>query len=189
LADWNVNNLKILLQAARFAAEKHAGQLRKGAHAEPYINHPLEVADLIANVGLVDDIDILMAGLLHDTIEDCGVEAEEVTARFGERACGFVLEVTDDKDLPKARRKELQVEHAPHKTQGAKIVKLADKISNCRDVLDNPAVDWSEERRRDYIAWGLQVVNGMRGANEHLEAKFDEIVARAESEFGVTIIS
>lgn len=180
-----MNTLNKLLQAARFAAERHAGQLRKGAHAEPYINHPLEVANLIANVGKIDDIDILMAGLLHDTIEDTATTSEELIKHFGETACGYVLEVTDDKELPKARRKELQIEHAPHMSRGAKIVKLADKISNCRDVLDNPAVDWDMTRRREYIEWGSNVVAGLRGANEYLEAQFDTIVERANLEFGL----
>ncbi len=177
-----MNNINKLLHAARFAAERHAGQPRKGAHAEPYINHPLEVASLIANVGMVDDIDILMAGLLHDTIEDTPTEAHELIERFGETACGYVLEVTDDKDLPKARRKELQIEHAPHMSPGAKVVKLADKISNIRDVIENPAVDWDMDRRREYIEWGVKVVAGLRGANEHLEAHFDKLIATAHEE-------
>lgn len=180
-----MNTLNKLLEAARFAAERHAGQLRKGAHAEPYINHPLEVANLIANVGKIDEIDILMAGLLHDTIEDTQTTSEEITELFGETASGYVLEVTDNKHLPKARRKELQIEHAPHMSRGAKIVKLADKISNCRDVLDNPAVDWDITRRREYIDWGVKVVSGLRGANEYLEDQFDIIVERSNVEFAL----
>ncbi len=174
-----MNTLNKLLHAARFAAERHAGQLRKGAHAEPYVNHPLEVASLISNVGGIDDIDILMAGLLHDTIEDTETEAHEIINFFGETACGYVLEVTDDKSLPKARRKELQVEHAPYMSPGAKIVKLADKISNIRDVIENPAVDWDIVRRREYVEWGINVVSGLRGENVHLEDHFDRLVERA----------
>lgn len=174
-----MNTLNKLLHATRFAAERHAGQLRKGAHAEPYINHPIEVANLIANVGRIEDIDILMAGLLHDTVEDTDTKADELIELFGHAACGYVLEVTDDKSLPKARRKELQVEHAPHMSRGAKIVKLADKISNCRDVLENPAVDWDIVRRREYVEWGVNVVAGLRGVNEYLENAFDSIVIRA----------
>ena len=177
-----MNTLNKLLQAARFAAERHAGQLRKGAKAEPYINHPLEVANLISNVGMIDDIDILMAGLLHDTIEDTETSADELTGIFGATCCGYVLEVTDDKALPKARRKELQIEHAPHLSRGAKIVKLADKISNIRDVIDNPAVDWDIQRRREYLNWGIDVVAGLRGQNEFLEAHFDQLVERANAE-------
>ena len=177
--------IKQLLQAARFAAEKHAGQFRKGAKAEPYINHPLEVANLIASVGNVDDIDILMAGILHDTVEDCGVKPEELSELFGDRVTGFVLEVTDDKSLPKARRKELQVENAAHKSKGAATIKLADKISNIRDVIENPATDWDMARRREYVMWGIAVVDGLRGANAELEAHFDALVARAKNELGV----
>ena len=174
-----MNTINELLLAARFAAERHAGQLRKGAHAEPYINHPLEVAHLIANVGKVADVDIIIAGLLHDTIEDTHTTADELTERFGETVCGYVLEVTDEKGLPIARRKELQIEHAPHMSHGAKTVKLADKISNIRDVIENPAVDWDIVRHRKYVEWGVNVVAGLRGANAHLEEYFDELVARA----------
>jgi len=177
-----VNNINKLLHAARFAAERHAGQLRKGARSEPYINHPLEVANLIANVGGIEDIDVLMASLLHDTIEDTGTKAEELIELFGETACSYVLEVTDDKALPKARRKELQIEHAPHLSPGAKVVKLADKISNIRDVIENPAVEWDIARRREYVEWGVKVAAGLRGANEYLEARFDLLIATAQRE-------
>jgi guanosine-3',5'-bis(diphosphate) 3'-pyrophosphohydrolase len=177
-----------LLQAARFAAEKHAGQLRKGAHSEPYINHPLEVANLIASVGKIEDSDILMAALLHDTVEDTETTADELKERFGTMACRYVLEVTDDKSLPKARRKELQIEHAPHLSPGAQTVKLADKISNIRDVLENPAVDWDLDRRREYVAWGVKVVGGLRGVNEDLEALFDRLVATAQNKLEFRVV-
>jgi GTP diphosphokinase / guanosine-3',5'-bis(diphosphate) 3'-diphosphatase len=170
-----VSNLKTLLRAASFAAKKHTGHHRKGESAEPYINHPLEVANLIANVGGVEDIDILTAALLHDTVEDCGVTREEIAETFGESVAGYVMEVTDDKSLPKAERKRLQVEHAPHLSHGAKIIKLADKISN------SPPAGWSTERRSEYIDWGVSVVEGLRGANAQLEAHFDDLVERARA--------
>lgn len=177
-----MNNINKLLHAARFSAERHTGQLRKGSRSEPYINHPLEVASLIANVGLVDNIDILMAGLLHDTVEDTSTTPEELTTHFGEIVCRYVLEVTDDKRLPKARRKELQVEHAPHLSHGAKVVKLADKISNISDVIENPPDGWDIDRRREYVEWGVRVVAGLRGTNTHLEIYFDELITRARRE-------
>lgn len=180
-----MNTIPLLLRGARFAAEKHAGQLRKGAHAEPYINHPLEVAFLIANVGKVEDPNIILAGLLHDTIEDTETSEAEIAELFGATVCSYVLEVTDDKDLPKARRKELQIEHAPRMSHGAKTVKLADKCSNIRDVLDNPATDWDIDRRREYVDWGVKVVAGLRGANADLEAYFDSLVERANAELYV----
>lgn len=179
MANWNVSNLKTLLEAASFAAKKHAGQHRKGEAAEPYINHPLEVANLIANVGGVDDCDILIAAMLHDTAEDCGVTRGEIAESFGETVAGYVMEVTDDKSLPKAERKRLQVEHAPHLSHGAKIVKLADKISNINDITNSPPAGWSLERRREYIEWGVAVVDGLRGANKTLEDYFDSLAARA----------
>lgn len=177
-----MNTINNILQAARFAAERHAGQHRKGAKAEPYINHPLEAANLIANVGMVDDPDILIAALLHDTVEDTGTTPDEIRDLFGETVCGYVMEVTDDKDLPKARRKELQIMHAPHMSPGASVVKLADKISNIRDVIENPAIDWDVTRRREYVQWGERVVAGLRGANEPLERHFDELVSRAHEQ-------
>jgi guanosine-3',5'-bis(diphosphate) 3'-pyrophosphohydrolase len=184
LINWNVNNLNNLLHAASFAAQRHTGQKRKGERGEPYINHPLEVANLIANVGGVDDIDILMAAILHDTVEDCGVTGEEISQLFGERVAGYVLEVTDDKSLPKMERKRLQVEHAPHLSTGAKTVKLADKISNINDITNSPPADWSIERRREYIEWGVSVVAGLRGVNEGLEKHFDALVERAITKLG-----
>ena len=142
-----MNNLSTLLRAASFAAKKHSRQKRKGADEEPYINHPLEVASLLANVGKVEDYNILIAAVLHDTVEDTGVSKEELTELFGEEVCGYVLEVTDDKSLPKHARKQKQIEHAPYLSPSAKQIKLADKISNIRDITENSPHDWSKERR------------------------------------------
>lgn len=179
-----MNNTKILLEAAVFAAKKHTGQKRKGKEGEPYINHPLEVANILASIGGVDDPDVLTAGLLHDTVEDTGTTHDEIAERFGSRAADIVMEVTDDKSLPKQERKRLQIEHAPHLSHGAKLVKLADKISNIRDVIERPAEDWDDQRRREYVEWGVSVVAGLRGMNAALEAEFDSLVARARDELG-----
>ena len=166
-----------ILQAAAFAAQKHAGQRRKGGDAEPYINHPLDVANLLANVGRIDDPEVIMAGLLHDTIEDTNTTAEELMELFGERTVSMVLEVTDDKSLPKKERKRLQIEHAPHLSPGAKAVKLADKISNIKDVTHNPPAHWDKDRRTKYLDWGEKVVAGLRGTNDALEKLFDASIA------------
>ena len=179
-----MNTINKLLEAASFAAKKHTGQTRKGDDAAPYINHPLEVANLLANVGKVADCDILIAAILHDTIEDTQTTKEELTERFGERVCAMVLEVTDDKSLPKAERKQLQIEHAPHISTGAKTVKLGDKISNITDIMQNPPVGWSLQRKLEYIEWGEKVVAGLRGVNKSLEKYFDEVVANARRRFG-----
>jgi len=177
------NDLPKLLQAISFAAQKHAAQKRKGADEQPYINHVLEVANLLANVGKIEDYDVLIAAVLHDTIEDTETNAEEITELFGAKVCGMVLEVTDDKSLPKARRKELQIEHAPHLSNGAKQLKLADKISNIRDVTENPPDGWSDERRIEYVNWGERVIDGLRGANANLETHFDDLIANAKQKF------
>lgn len=178
-----MNDLSKLLQAISFSAKKHSFQKRKGADGEPYINHPVEVANLLANVGKVQNIDVLIAAVLHDTIEDTQTSAEEITNLFGAEVCGMVLEVTDDKSLPKAERKQKQIEHAPHLSDGAKHIKLGDKISNIRDVTENPPHDWSDKRRLEYVEWGEKVVAGLRGANEDLENYFDNIVKIAKTKF------
>jgi GTP diphosphokinase / guanosine-3',5'-bis(diphosphate) 3'-diphosphatase len=169
-----MNTINKLVEAASFAAQRHTGQHRKGDTKEPYINHPLEVANLIANVGGVDDIDVLIAAILHDTVEDVGVKREEIVDRFGERVAGIVMEVTDDKSLPKPERKRLQVEHAPHLSREAKLVKLGDKISNITDIANNPPSGWDTQRRHDYIDWGESVVAGLRGVNKPLEDLFNK---------------
>lgn len=178
-----MNNLPKLLQAISFSARKHRLQKRKGADGEPYINHPVEVANLLAGVGKVEDIDILIAAVLHDTIEDTDTNAEEITNLFGARVCGMVLEVTDDKTLPKAARKLKQIEHAPHLSEGAKQIKLCDKISNIRDVTENPPHDWSDMRRLEYIEWGEKVVAGLRGVNQDLENYFDDLAETGKQKF------
>jgi GTP diphosphokinase / guanosine-3',5'-bis(diphosphate) 3'-diphosphatase len=170
-----------LMRAASYAAQKHRAQRRKGADADPYINHPLQVAALLAEVGKVTDTDILIAALLHDVVEDTDTTPEELEKIFGSRAVGFVMEVTDDQDLSKAERKRMQVEHAPHLSREAKQIKIADKYSNIADIIDNPPHNWSDERRAEYIKWGRQVFAGLRGVNENLDKAFEELIARSSN--------
>ena len=181
-----MDSLSKILTAASFAAQKHKDQKRKGSDGEPYINHPIEVANLLVSAGRVEDGDVIIAGLLHDTVEDCGVSFEEIAEQFGTVVAGYVRELTDDKSLPKAERKRLQIEHAPHLSHGAKQIKLADKISNIRDVTENPPEGWDVKRRREYVEWGEDVVAGLRGANAELEKLFDEIVEDAKKRIQAT---
>lgn len=167
-----------VLRAAAFAADRHRDQRRKGASAPPYVNHPLQVAHVLASEGGVSDPDVLCAALLHDTVEDTATTADELGSAFGAAVAGMVMEVTDDKSLEKAVRKEAQVEHAPRLSPGAKLVKLADKICNLRDVLASPPAGWSLERRQAYFDWAARVVAGLRGTNALLEARFDELMTR-----------
>jgi GTP diphosphokinase / guanosine-3',5'-bis(diphosphate) 3'-diphosphatase len=170
--------VSIILAASAFAAHKHRDQRRKGADASPYINHPIAVANVLANEAGITDPTILAAALLHDTIEDTDTTAQELEAEFGPQIATIVLEVTDDKSLPKQERKRLQIEHAATISERAKFVKLADKICNVRDMSRSPPVDWSLERRADYFSWAKRVVDQMRGVSPVLESLFDAAFAR-----------
>ena len=163
-----------LLEATLFAAEKHREQRRKDADETPYINHPIAVANLLASVGGITDIDTLRAALLHDTIEDTDTTAEEIEALFGPKVRALVVEVTDNKDLAKQERKRLQVEHAPHKSPQAKVIKIADKIANLQDLASSPPAGWPAERIREYVSWSEKVVKGCKGQNPALEELFRE---------------
>jgi GTP diphosphokinase / guanosine-3',5'-bis(diphosphate) 3'-diphosphatase len=163
----------MVVRAAAFAAHKHRNQRRKDADASPYINHPLALARVLADEGGVTDAATLCAALLHDTIEDTDTTADELRREFGAEVSALVEEVTDDKALPKAERKRLQVEHAAHISDKAKLVKLADKVCNLRDVAAAPPVDWSLERRREYFDWARLVIDALRGVHPQLEAVFD----------------
>jgi len=169
------NPLGLVLAAAAFAAHKHKDQRRKDASASPYINHPLALANVLSNEGGVQDPVVICAALLHDTIEDTDTTQEELTRHFGVEIASVVMEVTDDKALPKAERKRQQVEHAAHISERAKLVKLADKISNLRDILSSPPADWSPQRKKEYFDWAALVVKQLRGTHEHLEAVFEEL--------------
>jgi len=177
-----------ILDAAVFAAEKHQGQVRKNKHHSPYITHPLLVARAIYEVGIIDNTRILTAAILHDTLEDTRTTEQEIADRFGDKVLSIVLEVTDDKSEGKMTRKRNQVIHAPDLSNKAKIVKLADKLINCRDILNDPPEDWPLDRRRDYIQWGADVVENIRGTNSHLEAAFDQVLSEAEQRLNFKIL-
>jgi len=162
----------LLLRSVSFAAEKHRHQRRKDAQASPYINHPIELTTLLREAGIGDPV-VLCAALLHDTIEDTDTTEEELRRHFGAEIAETVLEVTDDKRLARADRKRLQIEHAAHISDRAKLVKLADKICNLRDMARAPPSGWSQERRQEYFNWAKQVVDALRGVHPQLEREFD----------------
>ncbi len=167
------------IRAANYAAAKHRSQRRKGADADPYINHPLQVAEILSGTGKITDVDILVAALLHDVVEDTETSPEEIEELFGSRVAGLVMEVTDDKNLPKAERKRKQVEKAPHLSDGAKQIKIADKYSNISDIVHNPPDDWSEERKAEYIEWSMEVFAGLRGVNKDLDEAFERLLGKS----------
>jgi guanosine-3',5'-bis(diphosphate) 3'-pyrophosphohydrolase len=174
-----MSDTTLLLRAANFAARHHSKQKRKGSSGEPYINHPIAVAELIAGVGRVTDALTLASALLHDTVEDTDATIEDIEREFGPEIRGIVAELSDDKSLPSAERKRLQVVNAPNASRRAKIVKLADKSVNVADITRDPPPDWPLARRRAYVEWAKEVVAGCRGTNTALEKHFDTVAAAA----------
>jgi (p)ppGpp synthase/HD superfamily hydrolase len=172
--------LRAVVDAASTAARWHGKQRRKGAEGEPYINHLLEVAALVSEATGGNDPNLVIAALLHDAMEDQGIGRADIAEKFGDDAASLVQEVTDDKSLPQAMRKRLQVEQAPTKSKRAKILKLADKISNVASIGRDPPPDWSVERQREYVQWARDVVAGLRGASPALEERFEAAAAQAE---------
>ncbi len=178
---FNSEDITLLLKAFKFAATKHRQQRRKDHQATPYINHPIEVAETLWQIGGVRDIVTLIGGLLHDTLEDTDTTPAEIQQQFGTQVLGLVQEVTDDKSLPKLERKRLQIERAPHKSNRAKQVKLADKICNVYDLTYSPPKNWSLQRCQEYLGWTEQVVAGLRGVNSALEVHYDTTLTKAKN--------
>ena len=167
----------LILRAATFAARVHATHKRKGATAEANVNHVLEVAEILAANGA--PLDAVLAGLLHDTVEDSDRDPDPITherlvAEFGETVANIVAEATDDKSLPKEIRKALQIKHAPTRTEAAKQLKLADKISNLRAIAAAPPANWEHARRVEYVGWAGRVAVGLKGVNPKLDALFED---------------
>ncbi|KAJ3035940.1 Guanosine-3',5'-bis(diphosphate) 3'-pyrophosphohydrolase MESH1 [Rhizophlyctis rosea] len=155
-----INPLGTLLTTINFAALKHTDQRRKNAAKTPYINHPVGVAHILYSEGGVDDLATLQAAVLHDTVEDTDTTLAELESHFGAEVAHIVKECTDDKALPKAERKRLQIENAPHKSNTAKLVKMADKIYNLRDLQKESPEGWTQERVQEYFVWAKKVTDG-----------------------------
>jgi (p)ppGpp synthase/HD superfamily hydrolase len=175
----NMKEWVSVLRAADAAARWHAHQRRKGIAQEPYINHLLEVASLVTEATGASDPNLVIAALLHDAVEDQEVPVQMIAREFGKQVADIVMEVTDDKTLPKEERKRRQVETARKKSREAKLIKLADKTSNLRTIAASPASDWSVKRRLEYVEWARNVVSGLRGTSTWLENQFDEAADRA----------
>jgi guanosine-3',5'-bis(diphosphate) 3'-pyrophosphohydrolase len=185
-----MKDVGLILKASEFAASRHKGQFRKGEDKSPYINHPIQVAELLANAGGESDTNLLAAAILHDVVEDTVDSIDEkkelikqMTEIFGEQVLLIVLEVTDDKSLEKPERKRLQIEHAPHLSSNARKLKIADKIMNVRDITHNPPTWWNRERILEYFDWSEKVVAGLRGVNNKLEEMFDETLANGRKKY------
>ncbi|OGQ78272.1 MAG: phosphohydrolase [Deltaproteobacteria bacterium RIFCSPLOWO2_12_FULL_60_19] len=165
-----------ILRAIDFAARKHRDQRRKDEESSPYINHPISVSLSLAEIGGVRDPETLAAAILHDTLEDTVTTPDELEATFGRRVRRIVEEVTDDKSLPKAERKRLQIEHARSLSPEAVLIKLGDKIANVLDVTHSPPADWSLERRKEYLDWAETVIKNCPQTNTALESHFNQVL-------------
>jgi (p)ppGpp synthase/HD superfamily hydrolase len=176
-----LSGIRLVSEAAELAAHRHAGQQRKGRGSEAYINHLAEVANLLSVATSGEDAELVAVGWLHDTLEDTETTHDELAQRFGLRVAGLVAEVTDDMTLPKDQRRRKQVEDAPKKSPDAKLIKIADKVSNVRARIFPHASREQREELADYVAWSERVVAGCRGANTMLDRLFDEAAANARS--------
>lgn len=174
----------LILRAADFAARKHRQQRRKDEASSPYINHPLAVATLLAEVGGVTDAEVLAAAILHDTLEDTKTTPDELEAAFGPRVRALVEAVTDDKKLRKAERKQIQIDHANGLSCDAVLIKLGDKIANVADVTHSPPTMWDVARRKEYLDWAAAVVANCPKANAALEARFAEVLEEGRRKLG-----
>ncbi len=166
-------------EALSFAADMHRNQRRKDRQATPYINHPIAVATTLSVDGFIEDENLLIAAILHDTVEDTAATRADIEMQFGRDVSALVEDVTDDKNLPKAERKRLQITHANTLGPKAKQLKIADKICNVRDIGASPPEGWSIERLNEYLDWAISVVDGCRGVNPLLDKAFDRSVTEA----------
>lgn len=178
-----------VIKAIEFAAESHANQKRKGKNQTPYINHPIKVVSMLAKYG-ESDPDLLAAAALHDVIEDTAsgkaamdTLANQIKNTFGEKVLGIVREVSDDKSLPYEERKRLQIVHTSTLSSSAKKIKIADKISNILDLMEDPPENWPKSRKISYVEWAKKVIEESRGVNSSLENYFDEVIKKTHISF------
>ena len=167
-------DLRSLTKALVFAAEAHRNQRRKGAAQEPYLNHLIEVLDLVVKATDGADMDILIAALLHDVVEDTSTSYEDVAANFGERVAEIVRENSDDMSLPKADRRLARIAAMPLKSREARLVKIADVISNLRAIAVSPPAGWPAERKLGYLQSCRRLVDAGRGTDAAIERIFDQ---------------
>jgi (p)ppGpp synthase/HD superfamily hydrolase len=168
-----------LLAALKFAALKHSRQRRKDLEATPYINHPIEVAEVLSRIGGITELPTLQAAILHDTVEDTETTPQELEDCFGQEVRLLVQEVTDDKSLPKQERKRLQVEHAPNLSTPAKLIKIGDKTCNVSEITPMQPAEWPLQRKLEYLDWAEKVVSGCRDCNLDLEQHFDAVLKKS----------
>ena len=167
--------MNLVLKATQFAALKHCDQRRKDGKT-PYIIHPISVAMILGEIGSIEDLEILSAALLHDTLEDTDTSAHELDKIFGSRVRIIVEELTDNDMLTFSQRKQMQIDNAPYLSKDATLVRIADKISNVSDVIENPPPEWNQKRCNKYVDWAEAVMNNCQKVNQDLENHFFELL-------------
>ena len=184
-------DIQLIFKALDLASTRHKNQHRKGKTKTPYINHPIKVASILVNEGGESDLVLIISAVLHDVVEDTVSNEQEmielknqISTEFGNEVLRVVEEVSDDKSLRKEERKRLQVEHAPLISDLAKKIKLADKISNLREIVSDPPMLWTNERIHEYLRWAENVVSGLRGLNVSLEMAFDKSLEECRKKHG-----
>ena len=175
----NSEKLRVIFKALEFAANKHRRQKRKGAMGIPYINHPIEVCNFLLKYSSEPTLELIVAAVLHDTVEDTRTTPEEIEEQFGTQVMKLVMEVSDDKHLSSAKRKRLQIEKARFLSPGARALKIADKTCNVLDVL-HTRIQWTRKQKIYYINWAISVVDQFRESHPHLIREFDLAVNEAE---------
>lgn len=173
------DQVALVTHAAGFAARVHAGQTRKGESSPAFILHLAEVADLLAKALEEPDAELVAAAWLHDAVEKTKITSDEIESVFGPRVASLVAEVSDDKSLPEAERHRMQIETIGEKSEAARLLRLADKISGLRELAEDPPAGWGAPRRREWLRFATDVAAGCRGLNAALDLLFDQAAAAA----------
>ncbi len=176
-AKFSKSDMDRILQAVDFAAKKHASETRKIPEKTPYIIHPIAVANNLLTTGNVRDADVIIAALLHDTLEGTNTTSEEITQVFGKKVNNYVREMTEDSSLPKAERNRLQIANAPKASEGAALIKLSDTLYNLRDLSKTPPAGWSQERIDTYFIWAAKVAHTLPDVNPPMKQAIDNLVS------------
>lgn len=170
-----------VLKAVEFGVRAHGAQKRKtGA---PYIVHPIDAAQILVAEGGVVDLSVLQAAVLHDVVEDTSTGLDAIRAVFGDKVASIVAEVTDDKSLLPSQRKQAQIDHIPHISREAQLVKLADKLSNLRATVAERPPSWTLMRTQGYAVWCHIAMRGVVGVNVALEKKLEQLLTTSEFEY------
>lgn len=167
--------MSFLKRVETFATNAHVGQFRKNKARDPYITHPIEVMQLLVDCGVSDE-SILAAALLHDVVEDTPVTLDDIREEFGDDVAELVAEVTDNKKLPKKERKIAQLERIAKASVGAQMIKMADKYSNCKDLITDPPIGWGKDNIMGYAVWSFVLCNNVKNdVNEKLKSTVNQM--------------